>query len=125
MNGSPAQPLSITAKQVRFEFLTAQLVMVCAAEEISLVCFRFISTFEEDLAHFLAGRSKIDPRIRKTMHMERLAKDFAVVEGGTLVFEDGPEYKRMGEIAESLGLRSGRRWESLGDIFHVEYQEGA
>jgi hypothetical protein len=57
--------------------------------------------------------------------MQRLARDFAVIKNDTWIWDDCPEYKRMAEIAESLGLLCGRIWTSLNDIYHVEYQEGA
>jgi hypothetical protein len=123
MNDSPPN-ISLTEKQARFEFLTAKLVLQAALEDIKLICFRFISTLAEDLAFFEQGKSEIDPRDRPTMHMLRLAKDFAIIRDGNFVWTRTLEYERMGTIAESIGLRWGGRWKSLGDIFHVEYQEG-
>ena len=122
MNASPQ--ISLTEKQARFELAAAKLVLQASIEDIKLVCFRFISTLDEDLKHFLEGRSKIDPRIKPTAHMMRLAKDYAVIKDGDFVWTRTPEYERLGEIAESLGLRWGGRWDSLNDIYHVEYQEG-
>jgi hypothetical protein len=124
MSGLPAQ-LSLTAKQARFEFLSSKLVIQCSIEGITLICFRYIATFDEELIHFNTGRSKIDPQIRPTMHMQRLAKDFGVIKDGAWTWDDSPEYKRMAAIAESLGLLCGRIWTSLNDIYHVEYREGA
>jgi hypothetical protein len=123
MNSSPQ--LSSTEKQVRFELATAKLVIQASIDGIELICFRFISTMAEDLAYFNQGKSEIDPRITPTMHMQRLAKDFAVIVDGKILWDRNLAYDRVGEIAESLGLRWGGEWKSLGDIYHVEYQEGA
>jgi hypothetical protein len=121
---SPTSPLSMTEKQARFEFLTAKLVIQASIEDIRLICFRFISTLAEDLAYFQQGKSEIDPRIHPTMHMLRLAKDYAVTKDGGFIWARTAEYERFGIIAESLGLIWGGRWPALGDIFHVQYQEG-
>lgn len=124
---TPAPALSTTEKQIRFEVATSKLVIQCSLEDIKLVCFRFISTLAEDLAYLEQGKSEIDPRIRPTNHMLRLAKDFAVIDKitGAFVWARTAEYERFGIIAESFGLRWGGRWLSLNDIYHVEYQEGA
>jgi hypothetical protein len=122
---STPSPVSTTDKQIRLELLTAKLVIQASIEDIQLVCFRFVATMAEELAYFQAGKSEIDPRIKSTMHMKRLAKDFAVIKDGQFIWARTPEYERMGVIAESLGLKWGGRWQSLNDIYHVEYQEGA
>lgn len=121
MSASPQ--LSLTEKQIRFEYLCAKFILACYLEDIKLICFRFISTFEEDLKHFLEGRSKIDPRFKPTPHMQRLAKDFAIIKDGKFTWDRTPEYERMGEIAELIGLTWGGRWESLNDIYHVQSPE--
>ena len=128
-----APQLSLTDKQVRFEYLCAKFILACFLEDIHLLCFRFISTQDEDLKHFLEGRSKIDPRVKPTPHMQRLAKDFAVIKDGQFIWERTSEYERMGEIAELIGLKWGGRWmkrdESgkivggLNDIYHVQSPE--
>ncbi len=122
---SSAPAISTTAKQARFEYLTAKLVIECALQGVVLICYRFISTLAEDLAHFKAGRSDIDPRITPTKHMLRLAKDYMVIKDGNVVWSRTPEYETLGAIAESLGLRWGGRFKSLQDIYHVEYRDGA
>jgi hypothetical protein len=118
----PPAPLSLTEKQIIFERLSARLVLDCKDAGVELVCFRFIATFDEELAHFLAGRSKIDPRLKNTAHMTRLAKDFAVVEAGAYIWDRSPAYEKLGAIAEALGLIWGGRWTSLNDIYHVEFR---
>jgi hypothetical protein len=119
----PPAILSLTQRQVRFESLTAKLVLKCALEDIELICFRFISTQADDLEHYLRGLSEIDPRKQPTMHMMRLAKDYAVVQNGTISWTAVESYLRMGEIAESLGLRWGGRWKTIVDQVHIEYRE--
>ena len=126
MTETPSVPpavLSLTQKQARFENLTAKLVLECAANSIELVCFRFISTQADDLEYYLRGLSEIDPRKQPTMHMMRLAKDYAVVQNETISWTAVESYLRMGEIAESLGLRWGGRWKTIVDQVHIEYRE--
>jgi hypothetical protein len=122
---SAAPPLSMTEKQARFELLTAKLVLQCALQDISIICYRHRSTLAEDLAYFQQGKSEIDPRIRPTMHMAGLAKDFAIAKGQDYDWADISAYTKMGELAELLGLRWGGRWTRLRDYGHVEYQEVA
>ena len=117
-----ASPLSLTAKQILFERLSSRLVLDAKDAGIEVLCFRFISTFAEDLEHFLNGRSQIDPRLKKTAHMNRLAKDFAVVVDGVYLWDRSPAYEKLGELAEALGLTWGGRWTSLNDIYHVEFR---
>ena len=57
------------------------------------------------------------------MHMMRLAKDYAVVQNETISWTAVESYLRMGEIAESLGLRWGGRWKTIVDQVHIEYRE--
>lgn len=122
---APTPALSLTEKQIRFELACSKLVLQASIEDIRLLCFRFISTLAEDLEHFQGGRSQLDPRVRPTPHMQRLAKDYLVIDkDGHPVWARTPEYERLGVIAESLGLRWGGRWASLNDIYHVEYQDG-
>lgn len=119
-------PLSLTEKQARFEFLTAKLVIECALVDNRIICYRARSTFGEDLAYFQQGKSEIDPRVHPTLHMEGLAKDYVIVNGlKGYDWADIAAYTKMGEIAESLGLKWGGRYVWLRDYGHVEYQEGA
>ena len=125
MTETPSVPpavLTLAQKQARFENLTAKLVLECAQNGIELICFRFISTQADDLEYYLRGLSEIDPRKQPTMHMLRLAKDYGVVQNGTINWADAASYLRMGEIAESLGLRWGGRWKTIVDQVHIEYQ---
>jgi hypothetical protein len=115
----------MTEKQARFEYLTAQLVIQCYLEDILIICYRHRATLEQDLEHYKAGRSEIDPRVTPTKHMQGLAKDFAIAKGAAYDWADSGSYTRMGEIAERLGLRWGGRWQKLRDYGHVEFQEGA
>jgi hypothetical protein len=123
---TPSAPISMTEKQVRFERAVAKLILQCQIQDIDIICTRHISTLDEDLKYFLEGKSLIDPRVKPTMHMLRLAMDFAVIKDGQITW-DAADYQRFGEIAESLGLRWGGLWASAGlnDCYHVEYQEGA
>jgi len=122
---TPASPLSLTEKQARFEYLTAKLVIECALQNVSIICYRYRSTLAEDLDAFKKGLSEIDPTKTPTMHMLCLAKDFAVAKGSNYDWADVNAYTKMGVIAESLGLRWGGRWTKLRDYGHVEYVEGA
>ncbi|MBE3126186.1 MAG: M15 family metallopeptidase [Acidobacteria bacterium] len=119
---APVATLSLTEKQILFERLSARLILACKDDGIELVCFRFIATLDEELAHFLSGRSQIDPRLKVTSHMKRLAKDFAIVVDGALLWDRSPAYEKMGSLAEALGLFWGGRWASLSDIYHVEFR---
>jgi len=114
--------ISTTEKQARFEYLTAKLVIECSLQGIVIICYRYRSTMAEDLAYYRAGLSEIDPTKTATKHMLGLAKDFAIAKGNAYDWNDTEGYKKMGEIAESLGLKWGGRWK-IGDYGHVEYQE--
>jgi hypothetical protein len=114
--------LSITEKQIRFERASARFVLACQINDISVVCYRYIATLDEELAHFLAGRSEIDPRLHRTMHQDRLAKDYFIVRADGTVAWEGMDYQKFGELAEGVGLRWGGRFTRLLDYGHVEYQ---
>lgn len=114
--------LSTTEKQAAFELLTARLVIECDAAGMRAICYRHRSTMAEDLALFEAGSSQLDPRVKPTPHMLGLAKDYAIATG-TRYNWNSPDYDRLGEIAERLGLRWGGRWKTLVDKNHVEYKE--
>jgi peptidoglycan L-alanyl-D-glutamate endopeptidase CwlK len=122
----PSPSLSLTEKQVRFEYLTSKLVIECAIHGVEIICYRHRSTLAEDLAYFQSGLSQIDPRITPTPHMRGLAKDFAIPNADASGYDwSSPGYDTMGEIAESLGLIWGGRWKTLVDKNHVQFQEGA
>lgn len=115
--------LTLTQQQARFEFLTAKLVIECTLQGFEVICYRHRSTLAEDLAHFEAGRSRIDPRLTPVPHMRGLAKDYAIPNvDGTGYDWASPHYDALGQIAESLGLKWGGRFTSLVDKNHVEYQ---
>jgi hypothetical protein len=124
MTPTPALSLSMTEKQARFEYLTSKLVIGCFIQGLSIICYRYRSTLADDLAYFHQGLSEIDPTKTPTKHMLGLAKDYAIAKGVEYDWADIAAYTKMGELAESLGLRWGGRWK-LGDFGHVEYQEGA
>ncbi len=118
--------LSLTQKQARFEYLTAKLVIECALAGVEIICYRHRSTLAEDLAHFEAGRSQIDPRLTPTPHMRGLAKDYAIPNADGSGYDwSSPGYDILGRIAESLGLTWGGSWVSLVDKNHVQYADGA
>ena len=114
----------MTDKQVRFLATVAKLILQCQIEDIKIVCYRFITTLEQDLDCFLKKTSEIDPRIYPTMHMMRLAMDFFIIKDGLPTWNPD-DYQRFGTIAEGYGLKWGFRWAALRDAGHVEYQDGA
>lgn len=120
---APVPAISLTEKQSRFEFLSARFVLECSLQGIVVVCYRHRSTLAEDLAYFEKGLSQIDPRITPTMHMAGLAKDYFLVIDGKDNWLDIDTYKRMGAVAEGLGLTWGGSWKTLKDYGHVEYRE--
>ena len=85
-------------------------------------------TFEEQDALYEQGRNKPGPIVTKarggfSFHNFGIAWDFAVFDNKGLPQWESPLMGKAGEIAESLGLEWGGRWQ-FADTGHVQLKTG-
>jgi len=106
-------------RRVVFLCTVCKVIARCSEEGLEFMPFRFYGTKKEQERYFKDGKSLT----RNSKHERWLAIDFALIKNGEVSWEDGPEYKRLGEIAEEEGLAWGGRIKKLNDIYHIEYKE--
>jgi len=111
----------------RTEFLhkIGRLLCWCADNDISIICFTFYRSPEQQKIEYDAGRSKV----LHGKHQDWLAMDLAlwddadmdgIVDKDEIRWKDDPRYTQMGEQWESVGGTWGGRWKDLHDIYHFE-----
>ena len=100
------------------------LIMLADAHDIRVAPFSFYRTAEEQYLLFLGGKSACDGYKKISKHQSWLACDLAILsDDGTDFLWVDARYDKFGELAEKLGLMWGGRWNTLGDIYHVEFKE--
>lgn len=104
-------------KRIQFFKNICLLITQLSNEGISVIPFSFYRSPEEQVVLFQQGKSKV----RFSKHQQWLAIDLVIVKDGKPVWNYIKEYDRIGEIAESLGLKWGGRWSNPKDIYHIEY----
>jgi hypothetical protein len=96
--------------------------------EIPVMVFTFYRSPEDQEKEFLAGRS----RVRSGRHQQWLAVDLVVwndlnsdqeVDKNELRWKFVSEYRRLGEVWESLGGVWGGRWSDPCDPYHFEWSD--
>jgi peptidoglycan L-alanyl-D-glutamate endopeptidase CwlK len=86
-------------------------------------------TYADQDALYAQGRSKpgrvvTNAKAGYSNHNFGIAWDFGIFGPKGEYIEEGAEYARAGEIAESQGLEWGGRWESLEDRPHIQLRTG-
>jgi len=72
-----------------------------------------------------AGKIVTNAKAGQSLHQYRVAWDAVPLVGGKAAWSDAGLYKRMGEIAESLGIEWAGRWKgSLRETAHFQYVNG-
>ena len=123
-----------------------KLQAAAAHEQIGFEVIFTLRTEAEQLALFAQGRKTVDEvnRLRHdavmppiteeqnkrpvtweltSMHMFGCAFDVVLIKAREAVWTDCPEYGRLGELGESLGLTWGGRWK-VKDLGHFQYTGG-
>jgi peptidoglycan L-alanyl-D-glutamate endopeptidase CwlK len=114
----------MTKLERRYLFGKKLSALICLADahDIRVAPFAIFRTAEEQHKLFLEGKSACDGYEKKSKHQGWLACDLAILnDAGTDFLWVDPRYDKLGELAEKLGLTWGGRWQTLGDIYHVEY----
>ena len=102
----------------------AALIMLADAHGIRVAPFAMFRTAEEQHRLYLEGKTACDGYEKKSKHQSWLACDMAILsDDGTDFLWVDTRYDKLGELAEKLGLTWGGRWNTLGDIYHVEFKE--
>jgi len=86
-------------------------------------------SYEEQNALYAKGRSLPGPVVTNarggySWHNFGVAWDFGIFGPSGEYIDDGPDYTRAGQIAESQGLEWGGRWTSIVDRPHVQLKTG-
>ena len=116
----------MTKLERRYLFGKKLSALICLADahDIRVAPFAMLRTAEEQHRLFLEGKSACDGYIKKSAHQSWLACDLAILnDDGTDFLWIDTRYDKFGELAEKLGLTWGGRWNTLGDIYHVEFKE--
>jgi len=101
------------------------LLVFASIKGISVICFTFWRSVEDQIKEFEAGRS----RVRFGKHQMWLAMDFAlvddlnedlIVDRGEIRWKMDPRYQVLGLFWESIGGVWGGRWKDPVDIYHFE-----
>jgi peptidoglycan LD-endopeptidase CwlK len=104
----------------------------CAVEGITLLIYCTWRSNEEQAELYAKGRTAPGRKVTNARPGESLhnhtangtpaayAYDAAPLVGGKLDWQFGPEWQRMGELGESLGLEWGGRWGKLADNPHFQ-----
>lgn len=104
------------------------LIGLARAAGVEIQILDTLRTTDEQNALWAKGRTEPGPKVTnaragESYHNYGMAFDFVVVINGRLTWEPIDLYRRVGYIAESLGLTWGGRW-SFKDWGHCQLEEG-
>ncbi len=109
--------------RAQFLYNLGLLLVWCESKDISLICFTFYRSPEQQKIEYDAGRS----RVLHGKHQDWLAIDLALwddldkdgrVDKDEIRWKNDPRYLQMGEYWESLGGTWGGRWKNPHDPYH-------
>lgn len=104
------------------------LVGLAKAAGVTIKILDTLRTSHEQNSLYAKGRTAPGPRVTNaragdSYHNYGMAFDFVVMESGVPNWNAIRKYRRVGYIAESLGLEWGGRW-SFKDWGHCQYSYG-
>ena len=126
-----------TQKRWQFFWKVAQLVVLAWLRGIKVIPIDFHRTAEQQNDRYQQGRSKpgkivtnCDGYEKKSKHQSWLAVDLAIPKSdwSDFIWDFTDDYRKLGELAEHIGLEWGHRWFEQGqtsydDIFHYQHKE--
>ena len=109
----------------KFLWMVGALLSFAAIKGISVICFTFYRSPEDQLKEFIAGRS----RTKTGKHPKWLGIDLAavddvdhdlVVDKDEIRWSNDPRYEILGVFWEYIGGTWGGRWKDPHDPYHFE-----
>lgn len=102
-----------------------ELVALCKANGITITITQTLRTKAEQDALYAQGRTKpgkvvTNAKYPQSLHCWGIAFDFAPVVNGSIPWGDSSLFKRVGKLAQSIGLEWGGAWTSFVDLPHCE-----
>lgn len=106
-----------------------QWIDACKAKDIDVLVYcTYRSAAEQDdlyrIGREIPGKRVTNAKGGQSMHQYRVAWDAVPLIGGKPAWSNSELYRRMGEIAESLGIEWAGRWKSMRESAHFQYVEG-
>ncbi len=106
-----------------------QWIDACKAQDIDVLVYcTYRSAAEQDdlyrIGREIPGKRVTNAKGGQSMHQYRVAWDAVPLIGGKPAWSNSELYRRMGEIAESLGIEWAGRWKSMRETAHFQYVEG-
>ena len=119
-----AHRMTKTEKRISFFRRYCTFYLLALHEGIEILPYSFHRTEKQQHELYKAGKSKNDGRKKRSFHQDRLAIDGVIVnEDGTLEWNGHDvRYKRLSEIADFVGLKTGYNWQ-LKDSNHTQWKE--
>ena len=113
-----------TQKRIKFLKMFAAFTGMAAASDIDFIVTCFYRSAEEQNKRFNEGKSYCDGYTKKSKHQKWLAIDIVIIdETSQCIWARVPEYERVGQLWKDLGGTWGGDWESLNDVYHLEWDE--
>lgn len=104
----------------KFARSVSKLLVYATNNDIDILAISLFRTVAQQQAMFAKGVSRCDGVRSISKHQLGRAIDIVILRGGSIIWDNIPEYTQLGEYWESLGGRWGGRWSKLNDIYHFE-----